>query len=343
MEFLNDKIQSRKVVYLGLLALTALLIYQLRGVITPFAFAACLAYLLNPLISFLQRKFNIPRGLSIGLIYLLIIFGTIFGVVVVSNRLVKEADQLRSEMKTIFTTSEEQIRVLPDWSQGIAYDVLDSIKTTTQMSPKKMLPFFSGALGRTVNVLVFIMASFYFLKDGRKIYQNLKNSLPQKIHKETDELVTRINAVLGSYLRGQLILVLIMSATTYICLIILGVPYALMLSVFTGFAEVVPYIGPIVAASVAVFVAATDVTQNFGLNPVGEIVVVIIIYTILRQLEDLLIIPSVIGKMTKLHPLVVLFAVVAGAHLFGPWGLIVAVPLAATTKVVVEYLLEKTS
>ena len=134
-----------------------------------------------------------------------------------------------------------------------------------------------------------------------------------------------------------------MSVLTYMALSILGVPYALILAVFTGFAEIIPFIGPVIAASIAVFVAATDTTIRFGLTPFTEMLLVIGIYTVLRQMEDLFIIPNVMGRLTKLHPLAVLFAVLAGGHLFGPIGLVLAVPVAATIKVVVEYLLEKVS
>lgn len=336
-------IDGRKFLFLVVIVILGWIVYQLSSVIAPFAMAAGLAYILNPLVSSLEKRFSLSRLSSASLIYLFLVGLIVFSVFVISTNLVREGEQLRRETRSIFTTLDSQVVNLPDWSQEIAVDVIDSVKTATQVSPKKFAPFFSGALGKTVNVLVFFLSSFYFLKDGRKFFEAVRSWIGSEFHRDFDDLLDKINKVLGSYLRGQLILVAIMSSTTYICLSILGVPYALVLSVFTGFAEVVPFVGPVIAASAAVFVAATDPVINFGLNPLTEIVIVIAIYTVLRQLEDLFIIPNLIGKMTKLHPLIVLFSVLVGGHLFGPWGLVVAVPLAATIKVIAIHFLQKTS
>lgn len=332
---------QKRLVYAGLAIFFVVLFYLIRSVLTPFILAAAMSYVLNPAINWIDLKLKLPRGLSIGIIYIVLILVTIFTVSILGSRLFHESEQIQMSTKTVMVDLRSEVNYLPDWSQDVANDVLDTINANVQISPRRIVPMFSGALGKTVNVLIFFLATFYFIKDGSKIMKRVLESVNKSYRDDLNELLKRVNGVLGDYLRGQLILVLIMSLFTYLTLSIIGVPYALALAVFTGFAEIIPFIGPVIAAGAAVFVASTDTTLNFGLTPITEILVVIIIYTILRQAEDLFVIPQVMGKLTKLHPLVVLVSVLAGAHLFGPIGLVIAVPLAATGRVVIIYFLEK--
>lgn len=327
--------------YGALIAFSVVFLYQVRSVLSPFVYAGVMAYLLNPLVTWLNTRFKIPRGLAVGLIYILVIIVTVFTISIVGTRLIKESEQFHLDSNTIVAGLRQQINVLPDWAQDTATTLLDAFNENAQVTTRRLVPMFSGALGRSVNVLIFFLAMFYFLKDGRKMVDDVTKRVPKRYQDNIAELLGRINGVLGNYLRGQLILVAIMSALTYLALLILGLPYALALGVFTGFAEVIPYVGPIIAAGLAVFVASTDRVLSFGLTPFTEILVVIIVYTILRQVEDLFIVPQVMGRLTKLHPLVVLASVLVGAHLFGAIGLIVAVPLAATGRVILAFILEK--
>jgi predicted PurR-regulated permease PerM len=127
----------------------------------------------------------------------------------------------------------------------------------------------------------------------------------------------------------------------FVCLSILGVKFALILAVFSGFAEIVPIIGPIVAASVAALAAYLGGGANFGLAPLQTVLAVIVIYAVIRQTQDYLVNPYVMGKITKLHPLVILFAVIAGEHIAGVLGLILAVPIAGVIRIIFEYSLDK--
>jgi predicted PurR-regulated permease PerM len=127
----------------------------------------------------------------------------------------------------------------------------------------------------------------------------------------------------------------------FICLTILGVKFALILAVFSGFAEIVPIIGPLVAVTVAALIGFLGGTANFGLSPIQLAVAIIIIYTVVRQVQDYFVTPYVMGKITQLHPLIILFAVIAGGHTAGIIGLILAVPIAGVVKIIFEYSLDK--
>jgi predicted PurR-regulated permease PerM len=197
------------------------------------------------------------------------------------------------------------------------------------------------AFSRILSFIIFLFAAFYFLKEGRKMFDKMLNFVPNDFKIEADILIRRVNAVLGGYLRGQIFLIVLVSFTLFICLSILGVKFALILAVFSGFAEIVPIIGPIVAASVAALAAYLGGASNFNLPPLQIALIVVAIYTIVRQLQDYLVNPYVMGRITKLHPLIILFAVISGEHIAGVMGLILAVPIAGVIKIIFEYSLDK--
>ncbi len=336
------KIPPRTLIYSGVAALLLWFVYTQRAVLTPFFLAAGFAYILNPPVNFLSHKIRLPRGLSILIVYLAIIVSLGYLALVAGTRLARESEDFTRETRYLIADLETQTQTLPDFLQEPAMDTIESVRLSVQLAPRRVIPYFPGALSKTINVFIFFFAAFYFLKDGRRMIDGLENLLPADYKVEAEVILRRINQVLGSYLRGQLLLVLIMSTLTFIGLSILGVRYALIVALFTGFAELVPFVGPAVAAGVAIFVAYFDGVASFGLPPVYEMITVGAMYFLLRELEDLFIIPQVLSRITRLHPLVVLLAVLAGGHIFGAIGFIAAVPLTAALKIVLEYALEKT-
>ena len=155
---------------------------------------------------------------------------------------------------------------------------------------------------------------------------------------EVEILLRKINTVLGGYLRGQIFLIFLVSLVLFIALSILGIRFALIIAIFSGIAEIVPWIGPIVAATVAVIsVLLGGGSANFSLSPIQASIAVVVIYFVVRQVQDYFIVPHVMGRITKLHTLIVLFAVLAGEHTAGILGLLLAVPLAAVLKILLEF------
>jgi predicted PurR-regulated permease PerM len=143
--------------------------------------------------------------------------------------------------------------------------------------------------------------------------------------------------MLGRYIRGQLILVVLMSTVTTIGLTILGVPYSVLLGVLTGILETIPFVGPITAGAIACLVALGH-PNPFGWSQVAYVAVVAVMYTVLRHAEDYLVIPAIIGRAVRLHPAIVIFSLLSGGALFGLLGIVLAVPVAATMRLVLIYV-----
>ena len=136
-------------------------------------------------------------------------------------------------------------------------------------------------------------------------------------------------------------LIVIMSVTTFIGLSIIGIPFAVILAIATGFLELIPVFGPIIAATPPIIIALFT-SNNFGWPGWVAALVVAGMYTVLRQLEDYLVIPNVVGRVVRVHPLVALFAIFAGLQIWGVTGMVVALPVAGVARVLLGYAYRRT-
>ena len=133
-------------------------------------------------------------------------------------------------------------------------------------------------------------------------------------------------------------MILLVYLVLFVDLSILGVRFALIIAIFSGIDEIVPIIGPIVAASVAVVaVLFGGGSTTFPLSSIQTSIEIVIVYFLVRQIQDYFILPHVMGRITKLHPLIILFAVLAGGHIGGILGLLLAVPVAGVFKILLEF------
>jgi predicted PurR-regulated permease PerM len=335
------QIRLRTLFFAVVSVLVILFIYFDRAILTPFVLAAIFAYIFNPVVNFFSNKIRLPRSLSILIIYLVIISAVVFLSAFLVQRILSESTELKNYTVSAVKTARAQINALPDFIKPTVNDALVSLEKSKIFSSNSLLYFFPRAISRLISLFMFLFASFYFLREGNTMLDKLLKFISRNRRVEIEILLRRMNMIFGSYLRGQLFLVFVVSLMLYICLLILGVKYALFLAVFSGFAEIVPIIGPIVAGAAATFVVLTNGVSNFALPPIQAAIVVIIIYFVIRHFEDYFIIPHVMGKVTNLHPLIILFAVISGGHLWGVLGLILAVPIAAAVKILLEFSLDK--
>ncbi|HSW97197.1 MAG TPA: AI-2E family transporter [Candidatus Saccharimonadales bacterium] len=326
-------------IILGLLFVCFLFIE--RGILRPFIIAGIFAYIFNPTVNFFSEKIKLPRIVSIVIIYALLI-GLFVGLgILLTQRITAEADDIRSYANQLLYTANAQLYTLPDWLKPTVNDLLYTVRRGTFFTPTSIVPFFPQAVSRVVSFIIFIFSAFYLLKDGEMGIKRTMSFVPKYYRSDVKMLLDKINAVLGGYLRGQVFLVFLMSVFTFIALSIIGVRFALVIGIFSGFAEIVPVIGPIIAATVAIIVVLVTGTANFGLTSINAAIIVAVTYFVLRHLEDYFVIPEVMGKITKLPPFIIFFAVIAGGHLWGVLGLILAVPIAAIIKILLEYSFEQ--
>ncbi len=334
-------IRLRTAFFIALGLLLFWFLYVERGILTPFILAGIFAYVCNPIINFLSHNVRFPRVISIIIIYIFIIGIMVNLGIILSGRILQESSQLSIYVREVSETTKAQVHALPEWIRPIAQEAITSLEKSKLFSPENLFSLFPQALSRIVSFILFLFSGFFFLKEGKYMFHKLLTYVPNDYKIEVEILFRRINTVLNGYLRGQIFMVFFVSLVLFTALSILGVRFALILAIFSGFAEIVPIVGPIVATTVAAIVVFFVGTSNFLLTPLQAAIIVVFIYAVVRQLQDYFVTPYVMGKITKLHPLVILFSVIAGEHLMGILGLILAVPIAAVVRILLEYSLDK--
>ena len=312
-----------------------------RALLTPFILGAIFAYLFNPTVNFFSEKIKLPRGLSVVIIYLLIVSIVVAAATILTRQFLAESDDIRSYITAFAVSAREELHNLPEFIRPTVNDFILSITKSQSVAQVSFLPFFPKAFSRFISFLIFVVSGYYFLKEGNNIFDRALVFVPTKYKVEVEILLRKINSVLGGYLRGQIFLVFLMSVVTFIALSILGVRFALLIAIFSGFAEIVPVVGPITAGALATLVVLVTGNVNFGLSPIIGACIVVLIYFIFRHAEDYFVIPQVMGKITKLHPFIIFFAVVAGGHVWGIMGLILAVPIAAILRILLEFFVDQ--
>lgn len=341
---MNININLRTIFYIATGILIVWLLFLNRTILTPFILAMIFAYIFTPLINLFYKRLRIPRIVSIILVYILLIGSAILVTDLITRAVIKDFLGLRSNFDGFVMSLQRDINTLPDIVRPYVQDYIDYYagNNVVEKTPISPLPLFSRAFFGILSLFIFLFSSFFFLKDGHKMIDRLLSIFPEKNRKEISDVLIDINKALANYLRGQMVLIASMIIMLGVSFNILGVKYALTISILSSIFEIVPIIGPIVAGVIGTFIIViSGGVMHFQLNMLQTAVIVALIYLVSRYLQDYLITPFVIGKATKLHPLIILFSVIVGQHLYGVLGVILAVPVAATVKIVYEFLLDK--
>jgi len=326
-------------VFVALLIL-GLVIWTARTVLIPYVFGLVLAYVIAPLVRFFERGFlwlsrrprlgfvkRAARGLSIGLVYLLVIailvgFFSIFVPVLIEQgkALWSSRDTIWEYISRLGDDVIEQYRLLPEQVRVQIDDNLTKFGAQVGRIIQQAVGGTAVVISYTFSLLLAILIipfwTFYMLLDSHKLGQTFVRSIPLSIRDDVLKVTVLIDAVFASYLRGQLLLGLIIGSISTIFFGIAGIQFALILGVIAGLFELIPNIGPILGAIPAILVA---LAQNPTLALVATIYAVVI-----QQIENIFITPRVLGRSVQLHPVLVMVVLVIGSELGGLIGLFLA-------------------
>lgn len=332
-----------------IVALAILLIQAAYGVMMPFIAAAITAYLFNPIIRGLHHRTRVSRAFWILVLYVMI--GALIYLLVrfVGPLITSQYNELRGQVPAIRAAIEHQLTAhqVIDIA-GIDVDIgsleaplLELVQELGRSLPDRVPHLFLTAVEALLLFVTYLMVTFYLLLQADQITESAYNLVPAPYRAEIRGLGRQIDAVLMGYVRGTLLLIPIMAVLTYIALTILGVQYAAIIAIASGFLEIIPLIGPWTAAGVAMAVAMFQSTTPFGWDHWLLAGVVGLTYFVLRMVEDNFIIPQVVGHAVKLHPVLVLFAILAGGAIGGAFGLLIAIPVVAVIQLLLRYIYRK--
>ena len=330
------------------------LLWLARDAVRPFVVGLLLVYLLDPPVRWLTRL-RVPRTLAILLVYAAFIVIVVEFLNLTLSPLIDEARRLIDDLPGLLEQFDAQLKHLADiyaglnlppgvreWIDG-AIEGLGSGDST--FDPGILMPVVSGAgsiVGAIFGYLILPVWAFYLLKDRGRLTTIFDRALPATWRPDVWATIRIVERVFGQWVRGQLLLGLVVGVTTFIGLTLLSQfvdpvfgRYAILLSIIAGVLELLPIIGPIIAAVPAVLLAAT-----VGLEAT---IAALVLYTAIQQIENYLLVPKIQGDAVQLHPAAVIFALIIGGSLAGLLGAILALPITAAFRDVVHYLFRRSS
>lgn len=199
-----------------------------------------------------------------------------------------------------------------------------------------------GAITAIINIAFMIVIMFYLMRDGENFIGHIVNITPRSYQGDVRRLLHELGNVWNAYLRGQLILCLVVGVAVYLAALVLGLPSAPILGLIAGFLEFIPNLGPFMALIPAALLALISESSTLPfLSGLPFAIVVIVTWTGIQQLESIYLVPRVMGGSLDLHPVVVIIAVIAGASTAGALGVILAAPFTASARVVGQYFYGK--
>jgi predicted PurR-regulated permease PerM len=308
-------------------------IYHVRSVFPPFVVGGIIAYLLLPVVQYMSGVMKIKKGHATAIIYLLFLslvamIATYFGPTVLDQfaALAQHKEELINHT-IVQATSTFDLKV--DAAQT-THQIVGAIDETIGR-PSEIVHLGGLVSHGLLFVMICVVSSIYFLVDSDRIGEFALRFVPENRRPTVVTLSGQMNRMLSRYVRGQLILIIVMSSVAFVFLhYIMHMKYALPVAILSGFFEIIPVLGPIVATTTATLVGFAQ----FGVPAAGYIIV---FYTLARWFEDYAIVPKIIGHAVELHPLIVIFAVLCGEVTAGALGMLIAIPVAASIKVIVDF------
>jgi len=335
-----------------LLAVAALLwiVYKLTTVLLLVVLSVFFAYLVAPLVDLVQRPIRIgrqersmPRGLAIGIVYVVLFVTIGLAIYFVAPQLGAEFPAFKQQAadyyKTITSASDRLNQYF--MQHRMPEGVVKALNETVLGLIARAGEIVSAAFERMLGLIIFLpwlvlipILSFFFLKDADSFRRSVLAMLPRgRLRWRGDEFFQDINSTLAAYIRAQLTACILIGVVCSIGFALFGLPSPLVLGLIAGMLEFVPLVGPLVVALLAAALALLH--SGFGLA-----FLVLLFLGVLRIVQDYVIYPRLIGQGIHLHPLAVILAILAGAEIAGVAGIFLAIPVIAVLTVSYRHWLE---
>lgn len=323
-------------------ALAVWLLILLEPILMPFFVSMILAYLGDPVTDWLEAR-GLSRRLAVSVVFLLLGVIIIGGVLVLVPVLGRQIAQLIEALPSIFNWV--QATVLPEIQSltGIDFTAdFDQLRDALMANWRETGTFAAAFLAQASrsglafavwigNIALIPVVTFYLLLDWDRIKGYIRDMLPRHIEPRVTSLTTECDEVLSAFLRGQLLVMLSLGVIYAVGLSVIGLHFGLLIGVMAGLASIVPYLGVIVGVVTAAVVAF------FQFDTWLPLVGVLVVFGIGQIAESTVLQPLLLGDKIGLHPVAVIFAVLAGGQLFGFTGILLALPVAAVVMVLLRY------
>jgi predicted PurR-regulated permease PerM len=320
-----------------LLALLLATAYAIRETLAVFVVALLFAYLLIPLVGFVERitPRQVSPRIALAIVYLLLVGAIVTLGLTLGSRLADEANTLATQLPGLVKNPDWMQRVpLPGWLEPARANMIQKVEDELSSGGQQILPYVKGLGGQLVSgakyalylVLIPILA-FFFLKDGATIRDEFVVGLVEKRRRPVVESILEdINRLLGEYIRALVLLSAASFTANNIFLGFSGAPYAVLLAGVSALGEFIPVVGPAAAGLIVLLV-----TSLSGYN---HVLLYVLFWLLYRLVQDYILSPYLMSKGVRLNPMLVLFGVLAGEQIAGVLGMFLSVPVLATLRVV---------
>ena len=338
-------IEANKGIWLAIFVIVSVLIYLLAPILMPFISAAVLAYIADPLVDKLEKKMS--RTLAVSIVFFSLSIIALLALLIVLPLVERQIVILAEKLPLYIDRAQHYLFPLMKERFGIDVGLID-----LDMLKKSLSEYWRAAGGIAANILssisrsglilagwianflLMLVVTFYLLRDWDALVEKVHALIPRKNEKAIVVIAKESDEVLGAFFRGQMLVMLVLSVVYTIGLMIVGIDTALLIGGLSGMVSFVPYLGfivGIVVASVAALMQFQDIVPLFY---------VAIVFMVGQALEGMLLTPLLVGDKIGLHPVAVIFAVLAGGQLFGFVGVLLALPVAAVIAVVLRHVHE---
>jgi predicted PurR-regulated permease PerM len=339
----NKVTDNRSWLILALVSGTGILLYLLAPVLTPFLLAALLAYIGDPLVDRLEAK-KMSRTIAVSVVFISLSLLALLLLLILVPLVEKQVSifvarvpeyvdwlqttampwlQARFGLEQMPDISELKKALQAHWQQAgsLAVNVLASISS-------------SGAalLAVLANIVLVPLVTFYMLRDWDVMVARIRELLPRSIEPLVVRLTKESDEVLGAFMRGQLLVMLSLSVIYSAGLLLMGLDYAILIGLIAGLVSFVPYLGMIIGVLLAVVAGLFQFQDIVALWPL------IVVFGVGQLLESFVLTPLLVGDKIGLHPVAVIFAIAAFGQLFGFFGILLALPVAAVIVVIVRHI-----
>lgn len=333
--------------WLLLVSVIGAVFYWFGSALTPFIVAGLFAYLFNPLVEKLERR-RIGRSLGVSLLFLVLTLVLVGIVLVLVPYMQKQVTRFIDQLPNWIAWARNVAAPWLEQRFGFSFEMFDSEGVVTLLQNHwreagglagtlvaKVSKSGFAVVAWMLNLVIVPVAAFYLLRDWNLLVERIHALLPRHIEPVVVRLVRESDETLGAFLRGQLSVMIILGTLYGIGLWSVGISVGPLIGMIAGVISFVPYLGAIVGVGMGVIAAVAQYQDVY------HVVLVLIVFVVGQLLEGYVLVPKLVGDKIGLHPVAVMFAILAGGELFGFVGVLLALPIAAVVMVLLRYAYER--
>lgn len=326
----------KKIFVLAFLILAAVVLYASRSIVKPIFFSIALAYMLNPVVRYMVEK-GVNIRLSVAISLILLIFGIFLIIFYVTPGVLRDMLGILNNINNYNDITGNYLNSIGynEWPPYLRNVTDNSISKVQYTMISYLNSFFNQIIDFSMEIPTYILMPvfvYYFLIDRDYFLGILKSFIPLSLRGKAVELGHEIDDVIGSFIKSQVILSIVIAVFTFIALFAMKIKYPLIIAIINGITNIIPYFGPVIGFLPA-FLAAL-------MESVDKAIMVAVVFFVIQQLESSIIAPKLMSDSIGIHPVIIMVVLLLGGKFFGGWGLILSVPLAGAIRVTYNYLIK---